>query len=201
MIRLLAVLMAGVGGAAWLLISRWERPGKGAEHRYRLRPPRLIRLGLDNDFVTAVALVYPVLVVIAPGWAYEGWTNWSSGIDPVFQAIGLVLWMLGMGILLWASRVMGRHLAVNGVAVNHELVTRGPYRYVRHPVYASFIAIALGTTLVFRSYVLLALSVVATVTSLWWADAEEKLLASPDGFGDAYRAYAANTGRFLPKLK
>jgi protein-S-isoprenylcysteine O-methyltransferase Ste14 len=106
-----------------------------------------------------------------------------------------------MTLLLWASHALGQYLSVNGVAVDHELVTRGPYRYVRHPVYASSTAIAVGTTLVFRSYVLLGLSVVWILSSAWWVAAEERLLASSDGFGDAYRRYASQTGRFLPRVR
>ena len=64
-----------------------------------------------------------------------------------------------------------------------------------------FAAIAIGTALVFRSYVLLGLSVMLMVTGRWWANAEERLLASAEGFGDVYRTYAARTGRFFPRLR
>ena len=111
------------------------------------------------------------------------------------------MWLLGIAVLLWASRVMGGYLAIEGLTPAHELVTRGPYRYVRHPVYASFMAIGAGTALVFRSYLLLGPFVLLVTTGLWWVRAEERLLASHDGFGDAYRAYAARTGRLLPRLR
>lgn len=198
MVRLLAAVMAAVNASAWVVVSRWERPGTRAQHRVKLRAPRLIGLGFDIGLYSS--LVYPVLVVVAPRWTFEGWGNWSSRRDGALQASGLVLWMLGMAVLLWGSRVLGRHLAIDGLAEDHELVTDGPYRYVRHPVYASFAAIAMGTALVFRSYVLLGLSVMLVVTGRWWANAEERLLASRDGFGDVYRAYAARTGRFFPRL-
>jgi hypothetical protein len=43
--------------------------------------------------------VYPVLVVVAPGWAYEGWLNWSTGIDLVYrQRVSVFgLWALPWG--------------------------------------------------------------------------------------------------------
>lgn len=198
MVRLLAASMALVHASVWVLVSRWERPGKGVRRRATLRPPRLIRLGFDVGLFAS--LLYPVLVAIAPRWTYEGWGAWSSSIDGALQAGGLVLWMLGVGVLLWASWVMRRYLAVDGLAADHELVTHGPYRYLRHPVYVSFAAIAIGSALVFRSYVLLGLSAMLIVTGLWWADAEERLLASTEGFGDAYRTYAARTGRFFPRF-
>jgi protein-S-isoprenylcysteine O-methyltransferase Ste14 len=79
-------------------------------------------------------------------------------------------------------------------------VTAGPYRYVRHPVYASFTAIAVGTSLVFRSYLLMGVAAVWVAAITWWVAAEEQLLASAQGFGVGYRAYTKRTGRFLPRL-
>jgi protein-S-isoprenylcysteine O-methyltransferase Ste14 len=198
MVRTTAALMTAVTASIWILVSRWERPGRRAQHRVRLHSPPLVRLG---DASLYIALVYPLLVVIAPSWTYDGWANWSSSMDAVLQGAGLVLWVVGMAGVVWASRVMGRQLAINGLADDHELVTRGPYRYVRHPVYAAFAAIAIGTALVFRSYVVLGLSAMVVVAGRWWASAEEGLLASSEGFGDAYGTYAARTGRFVPRLR
>jgi protein-S-isoprenylcysteine O-methyltransferase Ste14 len=188
--------MTVLNATVWILVSRWEAPGRTAQHRVRLHSPWFVRLG---DVGLYIALVYPLLVVIAPSWTYDGWANWSSSMDPVLQGAGMVSWIAGMAVLLWASRVMGRHLAIDGLAEDHELVTHGPYRYIRHPVYAAFAATAIGTALVFRSYVVLGLSALVVIACRWWARAEEALLASPEGFGEAYGTYAARTGRFLPR--
>jgi protein-S-isoprenylcysteine O-methyltransferase Ste14 len=96
---------------------------------------------------------------------------------------------------------LGRYLSVDGVTEDHELVTTGPYRYVRHPVYASFTAVATGLGLVFRSYLVTGVAAVWLAAAVWWVRAEEALLSSPEGFGDAYRTYSERTGRFLPRLR
>ena len=197
--QLLAVLMTVVNGAMWVLVSRWERPGRAARLRAKLRPPAFISWG--GDLAQVAPLLYPVVVVVAPVWGYDGWLNWSFGIDLALQCIGLALWAVGVTVVVWAGRVLGRYMSVDGLTVDHELVTSGPYRYVRHPVYTCFTAIAVGTGLVFRSYLLMGLAVVWVAATKWWAAAEEKLLASPEGFGDGYLAYTERTGRFLPKLR
>jgi len=197
--QLLAVLMTVVNGTMWVLVSRWERPGRTARVQAKLRPPPFIRWG--GDLSQVVPLLYPVVVVVAPGWGYDGLLNWSTGIDPVLQGIGLGLWAMGVTVVVWAGLVLGRYMSVDGLAVDHELVTSGPYRWVRHPVYASFTAIAVGTGLVFRSYLLVGLAVMWVAATRWWVAAEEELLASPQGFGDGYLAYFERTGRFLPKLR
>lgn len=190
--------MAATNAAAWVLWSRWERPGSGVELRAQLQASPLI--GRGSDLVQVAPLVYPVLVVAIPGWAYEGSLNWSTGSDLVLQAAGLGLWATGIAVGLWAGTAIGRYGAISGVTVDHQLVSNGPYQYIRHPVYTATIAIALGTAGVFRSYLLLGLAVLSIGTHSWWAAAEEKLLSSPDGLGDVYRTYASRTGRFLPRI-
>lgn len=191
--------MAATNAAVWLLSTRWERPGSSVELRAQLRPPPFI--GRGGDLAQVAPLAYPILVVVVPGWAYEGWLNWSTEFDLVLQAVGLGLWGLGIAGGVWAARVIGGYMAVEGVTMDHQLVSDGPYRYVRHPVYTSMIAIAVGTALVFRSYLLLGVTALSIVTHVWWAAAEEKLLSSPEGLGDAYRTYASRTGRFLPSVR
>jgi len=198
-IQVLAAVMAAVNATVWVLWSRWERPGYGVELRARLQPHPFI--GRGGDLAQVAPLVYPVLVVAAPAWAYEGWLNWSTDIDLVLQAVGLGLWSLGLAVGLWAAQAIGRYGAVNGVTVDHHLVSDGPYRHIRHPIYTALIAIAVGTTLVFRSYLLLGVAALSAITHLWWAAAEEKLLGSPEGLGHVYDTYASSTGRFLPLVR
>lgn len=197
--RLLATFMVITNGVAWVWWSRCERPGRNAQMQTRIDPPRL--LGWASDLLQVTSLVYPVLVVVSPGWGYEAWFNWSSNIDFVLQAVGIGLWAAGMSVVGWAAWTLGRYMAVSGLVVGHKLIMHGPYRRVRHPVYASFIAIAAGTALIFRSYLLVAVAVAMMAATLWWTSAEEEVLASSEGFGDAYRRYAERTGRFLPRLR
>jgi protein-S-isoprenylcysteine O-methyltransferase Ste14 len=198
-IQVLAAFMAAANLAAWILASRWERPGRDAELRVALRPPPLIRWG--SDLIQVVPLLYPGLVVFAPRWGYEGSLNWSSGIDVALQMVGFGVWVLGIVVVIWAARVIQKYMAVSGVTMDHRLETGGPYRYVRHPVYASMAAIAIGTALVFRSYLLLGIATASVAAGHWWAAAEERLLGSPQGFGDTYLTYASQTGRFLPRVR
>ncbi|HSJ35072.1 MAG TPA: isoprenylcysteine carboxylmethyltransferase family protein [Acidimicrobiia bacterium] len=128
--------------------------------------------------------------------------NWSTGIDLTLQSVGLGLWASGIGVVIWAGRAIGAYGAVTGVTADHRLVSDGPYRYVRHPIYTASVAIAVGTALVFRSYLLLGVAVLSIVAVRWWADAEEAALSAADGgLGNAYRSYASRTGRFLPAVR
>ncbi len=199
LIQILAAVMAVTNVGVWLVWTRLERPGHDLELRARLRSPAVIDRG--GDLAQVVPFVYPVLALVIPGWAYAGWLNWSTGIDLILQVVGVGLWALGISLGLWAAQAIGGYGAFSGVASDHRLISHGPYRYVRHPIYTAMIAIAVGTALVFRSYLMLGVAAMSTVSHLWWATGEEKLLGSPEGLGDSYRSYASRTGRFLPRIR
>ncbi|NIK60195.1 methyltransferase [Kribbella shirazensis] len=197
--RFLAMVMGAAQGTLWLLAARWEAPGREVDVRARLpRPPAWVRAGY---FTLVVPLVYPAVVAIAPGWGYAGPLNWSSPVDAILQGLGVAAWTAGVCVLVWASRAMGHFTGIDGVAEGQELVTSGPYRYVRHPIYACFTLVVIGLALTFRSYLLVAVTAVWLVASLWWVSAEEALLSSAEGFGDRYQAYRRTTGRFLPRVR
>jgi protein-S-isoprenylcysteine O-methyltransferase Ste14 len=198
-VQLLAVLIGTAHAVVWTLASRWERPGRTARLRANLGLPRPVAQG--GNVAMVVPLLYPILVVIAPGWGYQGSLNWSSRTDVVLQGLGLGLWAVGMIVLVWAARTLGRYMDVEGVTEDHELVASGPYAYVRHPVYGSFTAITAGLALLFRSYLLAGAAAVWLTAALWWAAAEEALLSAPEGLGDVYRTYSERTGRFLPRVR
>ena len=80
------------------------------------------------------------------------------------------------------------------------MVTSGPYARVRHPVYTGAMLMVLGPTLLFLNIVLVVGFLAMLSIAYKKAVLEEKLLASEDGYGQAYRDYMQKTGRFLPKL-
>ncbi len=198
-IQVLAWLIGAAHAAFWVAATLWERPSKAIHLRVHLpRPPFAVRVGYAGFLAS---LLYPVLVAVAPEWGYDGPLNWSSPVDSALLGVGFAAWTIGMVALVWASWVMKRYTGIDGMTEGHELVTAGPYRCVRHPIYGCFTAIALGLALIFRSFPVVAAAAAWFFASLWWVDAEEELLASAEGFGDRYVAHRSRTGRFLPKLR
>ncbi len=80
----------------------------------------------------------------------------------------------------------------------HQLATAGPYRRVRHPQYIGFVAIMFGFLLQWPTLLTLAMFPVLVVMYVRLAIAEER--DSEAEFGDAWRAYASVTPRFVPRL-
>jgi protein-S-isoprenylcysteine O-methyltransferase Ste14 len=79
------------------------------------------------------------------------------------------------------------------------LVTTGPYRLVRHPIYLGLAALAMGEALAFGSWPAFLIVLCGIIpTFAWRAHAEEKLLSSM--FGERYAVYRERTRMLIPRL-
>ncbi len=129
--------------------------------------------------------------------------NLSQGALPhprFFYIIGLLLFVLGL-IIRWVAIIhLGRFFTVNvAIAHDHELITTGPYRYVRHPSYTGTLLMFFGFGLsMLNLYSLAALFLPIATAFLWRMHVEETALA--EAFGHRYRDYAARTRRVIPFL-
>jgi protein-S-isoprenylcysteine O-methyltransferase Ste14 len=102
--------------------------------------------------------------------------------------------------LFWHShRTIGSYWSIRiEIKKEHRLVTRGSYRYVRHPLYTALFLGYLGTLLALQSWTLTVWFPVFIASYLLFAKEEERVMEN--GFGEAYRAYRQQTGMFLPRL-
>ena len=100
----------------------------------------------------------------------------------------------------WSFKSIGSNYRGGvGLYDNHELVTAGPYRRVRHPIYLAFIIIMALVLLLSGSWVLGAsgLLLVSSIAAIR-IPIEERELAQR--FGDDWKFYQLRTGLFLPRL-
>jgi protein-S-isoprenylcysteine O-methyltransferase Ste14 len=114
----------------------------------------------------------------------------------ILPVIGIVIVAGGLGFAVWARVHIGRNWGMPmTIKEEPELVTSGPYRLVRHPIYTGILTMVLGTAL---SVNLLALAVgaVLAVFFIYSATVEEKNLGAI--FPRAYAAYRARTKMLIP---
>jgi protein-S-isoprenylcysteine O-methyltransferase Ste14 len=96
--------------------------------------------------------------------------------------------MFGLVIAVWARRVLGTNWSSSVVfKERHELVERGPYRFVRHPIYSGVLLMLFGTMLVWGRLVGLAGFVLVIAGLAVKARLEERLMLKH--FPDAYASY------------
>ena len=127
--------------------------------------------------------------------------TWSSMPIPAWARwMGAALAPLGAGLLVWTFRTLGPNLTDTVVTRrSHTLVTRGPYRFIRHPFYDSAAVLVVATSLMMANwFVLLTGALVFVLLAVRSRTEEDQLLAR---FGDSYRAFRSRTGRFLPRMR
>jgi protein-S-isoprenylcysteine O-methyltransferase Ste14 len=142
--------------------------------------------------------------IVLEGVAYS--LVWQSKFwlrQPHNWRTALSIWFLALAaVLSWSSaRTLGRQWRFDaGLNRDHELVTSGAYRFVRHPIYASMLCLLLGTGFMVAPMLLLLIS-----TSIFIAGTqirvriEDNLLAAR--FGDRFRDYQQSVGAYVPFLK
>lgn len=98
--------------------------------------------------------------------------------------------------LCWSR--MGKHWRMAVMREREEkLITDGPFRYVRHPIYALSMLLMICSIVVVPTVPMLFIAVAHHVLLLFKARNEERYLLGVHG--EAYRRYLAHTGRFFPK--
>ena len=116
-------------------------------------------------------------------------TPWRLGL-------GLALFLLGLALAVWARLYLGRNWGVPMTRKEDpELVTTGPYRSIRHPIYTGIILAMVGTAVAISWYWLVA-AIVLGAYFVYSAVSEERYLA--EQFSDAYPAYQRSTKMLIP---
>lgn len=190
-LALLAVFgVLGFGWRAWLQRRRTGSTGvRGLRGRVGWAESVA---GLGFVIVLIAAMAGPVVQlsgVLTPVGVLG--TTW-------IQVVGIVLAVLGIGAMIWAQIDMGDSWRI-GVDESEitALVRTGVFRRVRNPIYTAMGVFALGITLLTPNVVAVLTLVLAVVTlELQVRRVEEPYLLGKHG--DAYRAYQASVGRFLP---
>jgi protein-S-isoprenylcysteine O-methyltransferase Ste14 len=127
------------------------------------------------------------------------WVAWSQiHLHGCLRALGIPLSVAGLAGLTWAFRHLGHNLtASTGTGEDHTMVTTGPYRWVRHPMYSAWAVLILGYCLIAANWCIASFFLAALAVVVHRTPAEEAALAAR--FGDAYLDYTKETGRFIPR--
>ena len=120
-------------------------------------------------------------------------------LTPVIVAVGLGVQALGALLAAWARWHLGRNWSGPvSVVLDHQLVRSGPYRLVRHPIYAAMLVMYAGVCLV--SGELHALAGLAVLIAAYCRKIRQEERTMRDAFGSAYDDYRKNTWAVVPGL-
>jgi len=151
----------------------------------------------------AERLRYIILIVI--GWyllfrggrlSYPFNVHIIPHYDPILVAAA-ILCLCGLSFCLWARAVLGRNWSGTvTLKENHELMVRGPYRLVRHPIYSGLLAMLIATV-VQQGHIAGIIGLILVFTSFWIKlSSEEELMRKQ--FPAQYTAYELRVKRIIP---
>lgn len=151
-----------------------------------------------------------VLIALSIGWlaAVVIYAAFPRLVEPFRAAIpdslrwgAIPVALAGLGLLYWADRCLGANLSVSlAIRDQHTLITHGPYRWVRHPIYTATLIYSAALSLITANYVLTAMIFLPMAVLIGTRlPREERMML--DHFGDQYRAYMRRTGRLIPRLR
>jgi protein-S-isoprenylcysteine O-methyltransferase Ste14 len=116
--------------------------------------------------------------------------------SPSLEGIGLAIWVLGLTLAVWARVYIGRNWGMPMSRKDSpDLVTSGPYRRIRHPIYSGILLALVGTTVAVSLYWLVAVAVIGAYF-IYSAVNEERYMT--EQFPDSYPAYKHSTKMLIP---
>ncbi len=175
---LIWIVFAGVWFVAALFVKR-----------ARYREPRLYRV------IYGVALTVGFLLVFLPSFRRDTRIYDSRAMEWV----GVVVTAAGFLLALYARFTLGRNWSgAVTLKEGHRLITVGPYRFVRHPIYTALLVSLFGTALTASTlFPFLGMGLIAACLLVKLRQ-EERLMAG--AFPEEYPAYRSRTWALLPFL-
>jgi protein-S-isoprenylcysteine O-methyltransferase Ste14 len=111
--------------------------------------------------------------------------------------VGVAFMIIGASFAVWARFTIGTNWSGDvTLKEDHELIQRGPYALVRHPIYTALFTMLLGTALAFGQYETAVIFVVAVLVFTFKMRAEERLMT--EAFPDQYPEYRRRVKAIIP---
>ena len=137
--QIYSVAIEGIRGCwltfviVWLLAALWTKRSvyrESGSQRLRYTLPILAAYFLLTN---GGRMPYPLNLRVGPHTAIVAWA-------------GMILSVAGLGFAIWARVVIGRNWSGTiTLKEDHQLIERGPYRLVRHPIYTGILSMSVAT--------------------------------------------------------
>jgi protein-S-isoprenylcysteine O-methyltransferase Ste14 len=162
---------------------------------------RVSRQGDPKWFWAGMVLVGPPVPLACLAFLVDPrWVDFLQvQLPPAVRLLGVPVGGLGLGLFAWMFRHLGLNVTSTSVPrAKATLVTTGPYRWVRHPMYTAALILLGATALLTANGVVVVFGSAACGLLIARSRIEEVRLV--EKFGDAYRTYQGRTGRLFPRV-
>jgi len=178
--------------------------GVGVYHRYKAeRAGEPISWDEEGVLVMVLLRVFGLI-----GWlsvitylVSPVWMRWSEMPLPEWARwLGVITGIISVPLMYWLFSSIGKNITQTvKTRKEHELVTTGPYRWVRHPLYSVGTLLFLSFALMASNWFIGLATLMGLVMLMVRLPKEEQNLI--EKFGDEYRNYMKRTGRLIPKYR
>jgi protein-S-isoprenylcysteine O-methyltransferase Ste14 len=185
---------------AFILIAAF---GMSSFFRRRARQTGAIPRSRDGGRILFLRLFFaaPFFLAMVAYIVNPDWMAWSAMPLPAgIRWAGVAVGLAALPLLYWVLSSIGRNISETVLTkADHQLVTHGPYRWVRHPLYTVATVAFLALGLIAANAFILGMSlVVFAAVALLVVPREEAELSAK--FGAAYQDYRRRTGGLFPRF-
>ena len=146
--------------------------------------------------ITAIGAAGLVLYLLSPPW----WTWTSIPLGEWIQWSGVVITLVPIFFLIWVHRHLDKQWSIAlELREDHKLITTGPYRYVRHPMYLGVFTYTIGLMMISLDVLVILFFAFTIWVNYRRIPREEQMLIQE--FGDEYLEYIKRSGRLLPQFR
>lgn len=145
--------------------------------------------------ITVLGAAGLVLYLSSPPW----WTATHVPLGEWIQWLGIITALVPIFFLIWVHQHLDKQwsLALE-IREDHKLITSGPYRYVRHPMYLGIFVYTFGLMMISLDLLVMLFFAFSILVNYLRIPREEQMLI--DEFGDEYLDYMKRSGRLLPRF-
>jgi protein-S-isoprenylcysteine O-methyltransferase Ste14 len=190
--------MAHLGEVSWVVgIITWYIIRYPFERR--ARRVKVVRSDRSVSEVIGLTVAFVGLAIIPSLYVATGFPSAADYPTlPSATISGIFFFFMGLCIFRRSHKDLGKNWSITlAIRDRHKLVSTGVYAFIRHPMYTSFLLIAVGQALLLPNWVAGPAGLVGFFVLFGLrVEAEERMML--EAFGAEYRAYAARTKRIIP---
>lgn len=190
-IMIYSVMFIAITRCIWLLIGHFRmfRVQKGAS---------ITEWGWIEILALAETVVFVVVTYIL--YSKIGIPEALSIVSLVGPAVGALLAVTGLIVSLWSFYVFPKVSTGHYVENEHQIITAGPYKYVRHPIYLGVILLWFSLTISFCDLAMLLITTLYVIPIyILYIRSEEKMMLK--GLGEPYKEYQKCVGIIIPRFR
>lgn len=184
------ILFTGIGISSYYRAKADKETGEKVSRR------------VDGSIMMSIIRIFGLVLWLSPliYLLNPAWMAWSKiGLPESVRWLGVLLGILCVAGIYWLFSSIGSGITpTSATRKQHTLVTSGPYRWVRHPLYTIGSSMFIAFGMMADNWFVALLGILAFIAMAVRTPKEEANLI--EKFGDEYREYMKHTGRFFPKL-